>query len=103
MRPSHMRLFTKVITLAGVKEAMNLVDAQIHRLSEDCVQPDPFHGQSEEHDRVVAAFTELYYLDQRVREEASAVFAKHGLADHGFGASVFTSYVPEWDKHCGDA
>jgi hypothetical protein len=93
-----MRLFARLATLETVKRASENGHVQFHRLSEDNVQPDPFEGQSDEHDRLVAAFTALYHLDQRVKEEAQAIFAQHGLADHGFLAYLITGYDPEKDR-----
>jgi hypothetical protein len=38
-------------------------------------------------------------LDKNLREQARAIFERHGLSEHGFAASVTFHYVPQWDKH----
>jgi hypothetical protein len=93
---THARLFGRLATVNMVKRAAEFV--AFHRLAVDEIVPDPLHGQSDEHDRITAAFTEIYYLDQRVRAEAAEIFARHGLGDHGLAATIETHYVPEWDK-----
>lgn len=90
--------FKRPLTLREFKNCQEVGDAQFHRFPSESVVTDPFHGQSEEWDRMVAALTELHYLDQRIREEAQAIFVKHGLSDHGFACTVHFHYVPAWDK-----
>lgn len=93
---THAQVFKGLATVDAVKRVADFV--QFHRLAGDDIIPDPLHGQSDEHDRITAAFTELYYLDQRVRQEAVEIFTRHGLGGHGFAGSLEFHYVPEWDK-----
>ena len=95
-KPVPLHLFAQPVTVADVKDAYEAVRLQPHRDPDP--GPDPFRGQGEEHDRLMAAFTELYHLDQRVRAEAAALFERHGLANHGFGAGVVFYHDPERDK-----
>lgn len=96
---THINLgFVRPLTLRELKRAHDVGDIQFHRLSGDDICPDPLTGQNEEWDRVVAAFTEIYYLDQQVLQESQAIFAKYGLSEHGFACTIRFHHVPEWDK-----
>lgn len=89
--------FTRPVTTRELKDCHEAGDFQFHRWPKGEISPDPLHGQNEEWDRVVAALTELYYLDLHVQAEARAIFKKYGLADHGFACTVRFHHVPEWD------
>lgn len=90
--------FKRPLTLCELKRCQEVGDAQFHRFPAGEVCADPFHGQDEVWDRVVAALTELYYLDRQIREEAESIFARHGLDGNGFACTVHFHYVREWDK-----
>ena len=90
----------KTLTLDLVKRAYEVGEVQPHRLWGDEIQ-SPLQGQSAEHDNLVAAFSELHRLDKSLREQARAIFERHGLSEHGFAASVTFHYVPQWDEHRG--
>jgi hypothetical protein len=93
---AHASVFNGLATLDLVKHGTD--SWQFHRLEGDRLNPDPLHGQSEEHDRLTAAFTELHYLDQKIRAEVAEIFARHGLSDHGFAGALETRYIPDWDR-----
>lgn len=95
-KPVPLHLFAQPVTVADVKYVHEAIAFQPHHNPDP--GPDPFQGQGEEHDRLTAAFTELHHLDQRVRAEAAALFERHGLGDHGFGAGVVFYHDPERDK-----
>lgn len=96
---SHMNLYVRrMLTLRELKESHLVGNVQFHRLHGDKISPDPFHGLNDEWDRFVAAMTELHYLDQHVRDQAQAIFEKHGLTNHGFACTVDFHYVRDWDR-----
>jgi hypothetical protein len=95
-KPALLHHFAAPVTVADVKDAYEAVRLQPHHNPDP--GPDPFQGQGEEHDRLTAAFTELHHLDQRVRAEAAALFERHGLGGHGFGAGVLFYHDPDRDK-----
>jgi hypothetical protein len=58
----------------------------------------PLAGQSEEHDRLTAAFAALARLDRQVRGIAENIFHTYGLADAGFTAGVIFAAVDPTTK-----
>ena len=76
---SQARLFSQLVTLDQVKRASAVGEVQFHLLAKGGLVPDPLQGQSAEHDRLTAAFTEVHYLDLRAKAEAAEILTRHGL------------------------
>lgn len=91
----------RTLTLNLVKRASEVGGVQFHQLSGDDFPPGPSQGRSAEHENLVAAFADLRCLEKTLQEQAQALFDKHGLAGHGFAASLHFQYAPQWDKHRG--
>lgn len=80
------KIFTQLITTEKIIKAWRVGDVQPHLCVEDT--QDPLLGQSDEHDRIASAFTELHSLDLEVRGRVNELFEKHGLAKEGFTGCV---------------
>jgi hypothetical protein len=96
---THAAVFSGPATAKDIKPGLAQPVVQFHFLLGRSDEEDRFHGVSDEHDRLTAMMTELHHLDQRVREEAQEVFARHGFADNGFFAFLRMVYVESRDSH----
>ena len=88
---------TQLMTVKSIQRTYDAVCLQPH-LDVDLEKADPLAGQSEEHDRLTAAFATLARLDQLVRGIAENIFHAYGLADAGFTAGVIFAAVDPNDK-----
>ena len=94
----NKQIFSALVTaeqLDGLKRASAACDVQWHRMAAQ--NEDPFAGRDELHDRLTAAWNEVAALDQEVRARVAAIFEKHGLQGHGFGADLVSHYDPGKD------
>lgn len=75
------------MTAARLKIAFEAAEVQPHKFVSPSIL-DPFYGDHEEHDRLTAAFVEIYALDQEVMRRAALIFERHGLGGEDFLCDV---------------
>lgn len=87
--PKPLAIFPAPITVQEIETLRSMPDFEFtfYTVRKD-LGPDPFAGHSPFHDDVVAAFTELYHLEQYVRRRVEDILRRHTLTQHFSSGSV---------------